>query len=265
MSNASSPDNAVLTNTLVGRRSPLITLRFIGLSSTTSISASGAINCGTYTSSEESLAFSLNTPIGVSSMMVWSTLSMNSEPSVYVLSHVRSPFISSESFLDMSSPRPVPCIALFFFSSSLSYATKSLSISSSLIPIPVSLTENSIVAISFFLATIVTENDIPPSLVYFTAFVRRLSTTCLILATSPYKRFGRTSSITTSNINSFWLLLSLIIVAIERIASSGLYSCSTRCIFPDSNLDISSKSLTRLNRDSDAFLISLLLLTTLSA
>ena len=64
------------------------------------------------------------------------------------------------------------------------------------------------------------------------------------------------SSITTSNMSSFSVLLIRIIDTTDLNSSERSYSCSTRCILPDSILDISRRSFIRPSKDSDAFLMS---------
>ena len=181
---------------------------------------------------------------------------MNSDPFPYSLSQLRLPPISSANLLEISSPSPVPWIPLFFSSSSLSYAVKSFSLSSSFTPIPVSFTEKRSLHSSSFLSSMETERANPPVSVYFTAFVRRFNTICLIFPASPYIRLGNTSSMTTSNVSSFSVLRTLIIETTDLSTSCISYSCSTRCILPDSILDMSSKSFISDNSDSAAFFIS---------
>ena len=164
--------------------------------------------------------------------------------------------MSSANFLDISSPRPVPCIPLFFCSSRRSYAMKSLSMSSFFTPIPVSMTEKRNRQSSSFLSSMDTTSAIPPALVYFTAFVSRFITICFIFPTSPYMVLGRTSSMIASKSSSFCVLLMRIIETIDLSIFCISYSCSTKCIFPDSILDKSKRSFISDNSDSDAFLIS---------
>ena len=160
------------------------------------------------------------------------------------------------NFFEISRPSPVPSILLFFSLSSLSYALKSFLRSSSLMPIPVSLTENLILHVSLVFSTPTALRVNPPISVYFAALLSRFRSICLILPESPYMRFGSDSSISRSKARSFSLAFSLIMVTTEPRSSWVSYSCSARLILPDSILDISSRSSIRLSRDDDACLIS---------
>ena len=100
--------------------------------------------------------------------------------------------INERSSCTMLMPRPVPSIFLFLSSSSLWNGVKRASISSSLMPIPVSVT----LKLRFILfpagpsesSAKSTSRATEPSMVYFTAFVRRFITHCLMRISSPKRR-----------------------------------------------------------------------------
>ena len=164
---------------------PFATLRFISLSSTTRISALRIFNCRLLISSPPSAICLWNSPIGESSSTFWINLNENAEPSPYLLSTERLLFISLSIPSTIDIPSPVPSIFLFFFSSRRWKDWNSLSISSSLIPIPVSLTSTKS-SLSLFLraSSLIVRVTVPFS-VYFTALVSRLTITCFILTSSP--------------------------------------------------------------------------------
>ena len=140
----------------------------------------------------------------------------------------------SRSFITMDIPRPVPSICLFFVSSRRSKETKSLSLSSSRMPIPVSITAtNSSVSLPS-VRPLLTDSVIEPLSVYFTAFVSRFMITCETRTSSPYKRLGNVSSI--SSVKSSPLAVALVSTDITKPLTicAVSYSASTSSIFPSS-------------------------------
>ena len=94
------------------------------------------------------------------------------------------PIISS-SFVVMGRPKPVPSIVRVLFSSRRSNELKSLGRSSSLMPIPVSITCTNKVTLSSSLELTEISSVTEPLSVYLTALVSRLIMTWLILRSSP--------------------------------------------------------------------------------
>ena len=109
-----------------------------------------------------------------------------------------SPPIISSRRLMITSPSPVPSTVLLRSISSRSNLVKSLSISSFLIPIPVSetLTLSNKYPSSFL--SPLTLNPTEPCSVYFTALTKRFVMICLTRTSSPISSSGRVSSTSTT-------------------------------------------------------------------
>ena len=171
---------------------PLMTSRFISLSSTTSNLTPEASYCSRYCLGRFTVYWyqSSNFPTGCLSNTFCKTEIVKVEPLPYSLLISIVPCISLIIWFVIASPSPVPSMLRFLFSSSLTKDSNSLSWSSLRIPIPVSDTliyrRNS----SSDTFTCLTESVMPPFCVYLTAFVNRFVTACLILSSSPYSRFG---------------------------------------------------------------------------
>ena len=166
------------------------------------------------------------------------------DPTPYSLRTFRLEFISSSSSFVILIPRPVPSIFRFLFSSMRSKDTNSLSISSGLIPIPVSVTET-ISWIAESPASFQSTFKITlPSSVYLTAFVSRLIITCFRRISSPNNRYGISSA--TIALNSRRLLTALISIILMTSVSTFAtsYSTGSISILPHSILEKSRRSLT---------------------
>ena len=138
---ASCPLSAVSMDILVFFRRFFMTSRFILVSSTTSIEAEGAVNRSTYFFFSWTLSsLDLMSPTGSSLDMPCLIVNEKAEPSPYTLSTDSSLSMRLRRLSVILSPSPVPSMVRFLFSSILSKGLKSLSLSSSLMPIPVSLT-----------------------------------------------------------------------------------------------------------------------------
>ena len=112
--------------------------------------------------------------------------------------------MSSTSLCDTERPSPVPSCLLAFLVLSCSNDLKSLLMSISLIPTPVSLTEYLIVASLSFISTISILSLTNPTSVNLMALLTIFIITCLTLEASPYRTDGILLSI--SNIKSISLL-----------------------------------------------------------
>ena len=176
---------------------PAITCRFIGVSSTTRSRSPGAVNseCLLLT-----VVFSviwgsgLKSPTGVQSETFCTSSKEKTDPSSYLLSTLSSLSMTERSCLVMASPRPVPSMLLVFLRSSLSKGSKRRFMSSSRIPIPVSLTRTEKrTESSSFSASFISKLTCPFS-VYFTALVRILVIICFTLISSPIRSEGRLGS-----------------------------------------------------------------------
>ena len=103
----------------------------------------------------------------------------------------------------MARPSPVPSMLAFRSSSTRVNTLKSFSLSSSLIPIPVSLTSILKSIPSSVMFSPVTLRPTRPFLVYLTAFVRTLVIICCMRTSSPFNTEGMFSSNTTTNLSPF--------------------------------------------------------------
>ena len=198
-----SPPVAVSTTIPVFLSSPSTTIRFILVSSTMSIRASGALNDSLYVCMLCMLFSNLSwkLPTGSLSVTCWGIVAVKVEPLPYVLFTLMLPPIISRRLRVIASPRPVPSTVLVCTRLTLWNLSNILSISSSLIPMPVSETEtiSRIIPSSWPLATSseLTLRRTLPSLVYLTAFVRRFVMICLSLTSSPLSPSGSDSSTST--------------------------------------------------------------------
>ena len=127
-----------------------------------------------------------------------------------------SPPMSSSSRRVMASPSPVPSTATFCFISILSNLPKSFPISSSFMPMPVSLTTNvrsNIFPVSYpSLLPAETDSETEPCFVYFTALFRTFVNICLTRISSPYRPSGSISSTSTLYSIPFSRALNIIIL-----------------------------------------------------
>ena len=109
-----------------------------------------------------------------------------------MLSTFSSEFIMCRSCLLIERPSPAPSMLLLRDMSSLSKGTKSLSISSAFIPMPVSsavIRSLTLLPSLFFSVHFISRVTFPFS-VYFTALVRRFVTICFTLSSSPLRPLG---------------------------------------------------------------------------
>ena len=153
-------------------------------------------------------------------------------------------------------PRPVPSIFLLRFSSILRKVSYNLSMSFSLIPIPVSSTEIINLINSFSIARHWILNLTLPLCVYFIALVRRFDSTCLIRTSSPYNLFGISSAISSLSSSPISFIFTKLIFTKSLIKLLNSYSPGMISIFPDS---IFEKSKILLTRKSNVLLASLIL------
>ena len=140
---ASAPLPAVSICILVLFSRFCATVRFMRVSSTTKICASGARKDSLYASVSRMLvsSFSWKSLTGSKETTFWGRRIVNSDPSPYLLSTWMVPPIRSSRFFVMASPRPVPSIVFVCCVSTRWNFANSLSMSSGLMPIPVSDTE----------------------------------------------------------------------------------------------------------------------------
>ena len=121
ISRHSFPESAVVTLIFVSSRSPAITSRFISLSSTTSMCASGVMKLALYSSLFSCILsrFCAKSPTGVASVTTCFILAVKVVPSPYLLLTLIEPSIMLTRRIVILSPKPVPSIFLFLSSSSL--------------------------------------------------------------------------------------------------------------------------------------------------
>ena len=138
------------------------------------------------------------------------------------------------------------------FSSIRSKALKSFEISSSLMPIPVSLTLNfSQIELSSRCSKSTDKVTVPFS-VYLTALVKMFVTTCLILISSPKSTLGIFSLAFVTSCNPFLSARGLIILTKSFKTELSAYSTGIISILPASILLKSKMSFTILSREFPA-------------
>ena len=155
----------------------------------------------------------------------------------------------------MASPSPEPSIVLVFLRSSLSKGSNNLSISSFLIPMPVSVTEMDRSTESSSFSSNLTSNSILPSSVYLTALVRRLVMICFTLVSSPIKCDGRSGSMTKLNSSPLASARNCTRLYRSTMTDDREYSSVSSSILPFSILEKSKMSLIIDKRLSPALLI----------
>ena len=173
---ASAPEVAVSIFILVFLRRLTATVRLILVSSTIRICASGALNDSLYGLSPGrcSLRRVWKSPIGSSDTTFCGIDTVKIEPLPYSLSTSIVPPMRSTRLLVIASPKPVPSTVLLRSISRRSNLLKRTSLSSGLIPIPVShtvITRIILLSSAFFERSLrLTE----PLSVYLTALFKRL-------------------------------------------------------------------------------------------
>ena len=175
---------------LVCFNSEQITRRFSSLSSTIRTFASGATKVPTCFSSISFLG--CHSPDFCFPASSRGNITVNLLPVPTSLCTSTFPSISRQSSLTIASPRPLPSIFLYFFTSTLVNASNNVFIASFSMPYPVSFTEKRI-----FSPHLSTWNTIEPFSVYFTALLIRFSIICFICKASPFIYSGSVSSIFT--------------------------------------------------------------------
>ena len=220
------------------------TFRFISLSSTTSTLAPCAKRyCFFSLRSVLCFSRSARSPTGSSSMISCSSSKENAEPCPYSLSTFKVLPIRSNSLVTMDIPSPVPSMFRFLVSSSRAKDSKSLSLSSSRMPIPVSRTQtasrNSPSAVRFPDTVSVTL----PSSVYFTALVSRFMITCRMRTSSPNSLQGMVLSMSRTNSSPLFFARSAMELTRSLIMEETSYFTGTSSILPSSILEKSSMLL----------------------
>ena len=180
---------------------------------------------------------------------------VNVAPTPYSDSTRIFPSINSQRFLLMASPSPVPVIFRFFLVSTWLNTPNSLSISSGLIPIPVSCTftlRRSFPSSSYVPST---STRTKPWFVNLIAFPMILIRICLILSSSPINFAGRVCAILTKK----WMPLSTkrtaIMFTMSTSMEESIYGLSMISNFLDSIFEISKMSLMIFNSTLPEFRI----------
>ena len=125
------------------------------------------------------------------------------EPFPYSLSTLMEPPISPKRLLVIARPRPLPSMVLLVSISSRLNLSKRFSRSSSLIPIPVSVTSILSWMTPSKPSSPLTVSVTVPSLVYLTALFKIFTIICLSLISSPNKVLGRFSSTSKKSFKTF--------------------------------------------------------------
>jgi len=164
------------------------------------------------------------------------------------------PSMAFTSLLVMTRPRPVPSTPLWAAKSTCVNSPNSFSKSSDLMPFPVSVTSMVKRTVSSVISPL-TEKDTKPFLVYFTALLNMLSSTCLILVSSPIREFGTLQSIFTTKLRFESTTRILIMLTTSFTRDENKYLLGTISSFPLSIFEKSKMSFIMDKRFVPACLI----------